>query len=209
MYQRDLPESADQKVAFVDFGDSALQCSIISFSKTGMKVLSSTYDRSLGGRDFDRTLATHFAVEIKQKYKIDVLSNPRALIRLLIGCEKTKKILSANPQAPLHVPCIMDDIDVSLMIKRQDFETIAAPLFDRIRKPLEDALKQANLTAADIHAVEQIGGSVRVPRVIEVIKDVFGKDPGRRLNSEECIAKVTIYLPCLSNFLSYFPVIPI
>ena len=170
-----------------------MKCSIISFNKSGMKVLSSTCDPTLGGREFDRMLATHFAVEIQKKYKIDVLSNKRAVIRLLAGCEKTKKVLSANPQAPLHVPCIMEDIDVSLMIQRADFEEIAAPLFNRIKEPLEAAIKAAGIDVKDITAVEQIGGAVRIPKVQALIKEVFGQDPGRRLNSEECIAKVFFF----------------
>eukprot|EP00009_Paramoeba_aestuarina_P000623 CAMPEP_0201508596 /NCGR_PEP_ID=MMETSP0161_2-20130828/1914_1 /ASSEMBLY_ACC=CAM_ASM_000251 /TAXON_ID=180227 /ORGANISM="Neoparamoeba aestuarina, Strain SoJaBio B1-5/56/2" /LENGTH=854 /DNA_ID=CAMNT_0047903315 /DNA_START=46 /DNA_END=2610 /DNA_ORIENTATION=- len=189
MYQKDLPDSHDQKVAFVDLGESCLKCSIVSFTKAGMKVLSSTYDPTLGGREFDRTLATHFAVEIQKKYKIDVMSNKRALVRLLASCEKTKKILSANPQAPLHCPCIMEDIDVSLMINRSDFEEIAAPLFAKIKGPFEAAIEAAGVTVSDIAAVEQIGGAVRIPKVQALIKEVFGQDPGRRLNSEECIAK--------------------
>eukprot|EP00008_Paramoeba_atlantica_P008950 CAMPEP_0201475304 /NCGR_PEP_ID=MMETSP0151_2-20130828/747_1 /ASSEMBLY_ACC=CAM_ASM_000257 /TAXON_ID=200890 /ORGANISM="Paramoeba atlantica, Strain 621/1 / CCAP 1560/9" /LENGTH=847 /DNA_ID=CAMNT_0047855359 /DNA_START=88 /DNA_END=2631 /DNA_ORIENTATION=+ len=189
MYQKDLPDSSEMKVAFVDFGESSLQCSIIAFSKSGLKVLASTFDRTLGGREFDRCLATHFAKEIQKKYRIDVFENKKALVRLLMGCEKTKKILSANPKAPLHVPSIMDDIDVSLVIERNEFEAFSAPLFDRIKKPLQEALEIAKIPAEELAAVEQIGGSVRIPRVQDLVKEVFGRDPGRRLNSEECVAK--------------------
>ena len=189
IYQKDLPESGDMHIAFVDIGHSALQCSIVALNKNSMKVLATTFDESLGGRDLDRILTDHFAKEIKEKYKIDVFTNPKALVRLVEACEKVKKVLSANPQAPLSVSCLMNDIDVSLMIKREDFEQFAKGVFDRVEAPLRRAIERSGISVAEIAAVEALGGSVRIPKIQEIIKNVFEREPGRRLSSEETVAK--------------------
>ena len=97
----------------------------------------------------------------------------------------------------------MEDVDVSLMIKRSDFEEIAAPLFGRIKEPLEAAIAASGVDVKDLAAVEQIGGAVRIPMVQAMIKEAFGQEPGRRLNSEECVAKVFILL-LLFYFYFYF-----
>eukprot|EP00211_Chloroparvula_japonica_P005187 CAMPEP_0119128188 /NCGR_PEP_ID=MMETSP1310-20130426/6436_1 /TAXON_ID=464262 /ORGANISM="Genus nov. species nov., Strain RCC2339" /LENGTH=861 /DNA_ID=CAMNT_0007118499 /DNA_START=116 /DNA_END=2701 /DNA_ORIENTATION=- len=189
IYQKDLPETGEYRVAFVDIGHSSLQCEIVSFNKQSMKVLATTYDEGIGGRNFDQRLAKHFTEEIKRKYKMDVSENARARVRLLAACEKVKKVLSANPKSPLNVPCLMNDVDVALMIDRTTFEEMSEDLLERVEAPLRGALAQAGIQAEDLDAVEQIGGTVRIPRIQATIKSVFGRDPGRRLSSDECVAK--------------------
>ncbi|KAH9915063.1 heat shock protein 70 [Epithele typhae] len=90
-------------VAFVDVGHSQMSVSIVAFSKGQLTVKSTAYDRHVGGRDIDYALLQHFAAEFKEKYKIDVLSNPKAIFRLYAGCDRLKKVLSANAEAPLNV----------------------------------------------------------------------------------------------------------
>lgn len=187
----DLPEAeAPRHVAFVDVGHSSLSVSIVAFSKGQLKILSTAYDRNLGGRDIDYALVQHFSEEFKGKYKIDVLSNPKATFRLAAGCEKLKKILSANAEAPLNVESIMNDVDVSSKLSRDAMEGLIATVLDRIAHPCEVALAESGLTLEQIDAVELVGGSTRVPSVRARIQTVFpGKVLSTTLNQDEAVAR--------------------
>ncbi|XAR50623.1 hypothetical protein NMG60_11004992 [Bertholletia excelsa] len=189
IYKTDLPENDQLNVAFVDIGHSSMQVSIAGFKKGQLKILAHSFDRSLGGRDFDEVLFQHFAAKFKEVYKIDVYQNARACLRLRSACEKLKKVLSANPEAPLNIECLMDEKDVRGFIKREEFEKISSPILERVRKPLEKALSEAGLTAENIHAIEVVGSGSRVPSIIRILTEFFGKEPRRTMNASECVAK--------------------
>ncbi|KAI9609383.1 hypothetical protein H4Q26_007337 [Puccinia striiformis f. sp. tritici PST-130] len=133
-------------VAFVDIGHSQYQVAIVAFSKGALHVKGFAYDHHFGGRDLDYALLKHFASEFKEKYKIDVLSNKKAIFRLAAAVEKLKKVLSANAQAPLNVESLMNDIDATSSFTREAFEELIAPLLERTIAPLERALAQADIT---------------------------------------------------------------
>ncbi|CAG8502025.1 5190_t:CDS:2, partial [Ambispora leptoticha] len=187
----DLPEDKEKPryVVIVDIGHSNYGVSIVAFSKGQLCVKATAYDRHFGGRNFDQVLVDYFTDVCKEKYKIDIKSNQKALFRLRTGCEKVKKVLSANQQAPLNVENLMNDIDVSSMIKRDEFERLASHLLDRVHAPLEQALKESGLTKEDIHSVEMVGGSSRIPAVKERISQFFGKELNFTLNQDEAIAR--------------------
>ncbi|KAG0258621.1 adenyl-nucleotide exchange factor sse1 [Mortierella polycephala] len=185
----DLPEDKPRNVCFVDVGHSSYTVSIVSYVKGQLNVKARAFDRHFGGRDFDRLLVDHFAAEFKTKYGIDVKSNGKAMIRLMSGCEKLKKILSANAEAPLNVESIMEDRDVSSMMKRAQFEELAKGLFDRVEAPLEQALKDSGFTLEDIDSVEMVGGSIRIPALKERIQQFFKKDLSSTLNQDEAVAR--------------------
>ncbi|GAA0155438.1 Hsp70 family chaperone [Lithospermum erythrorhizon] len=189
IYKTDLPENEPLNVALVDIGHSSMQVCIAAFKKGQLKILSHSFDRCLGGRDFDEVLFNHFAAKFKDEYKIDVIQNAKACLRLRAACEKLKKVLSANPEAPLNIECLMDEKDVRGFIKREEFEQISIPILERVKKPLESALSEAGLTIEDIHSVEVVGSSSRVPAVIKILSDFFGKEPRRTMNASECVAK--------------------
>ncbi|XP_047336580.1 heat shock 70 kDa protein 14-like [Impatiens glandulifera] len=189
LYKTDLPENDQINVAFVDIGHASMQVCIAGFKKGQLKILAHAFDRSLGGRDFDEVLFQHFAAKFKEEYKMDVSQNARASIRLRAACEKMKKILSANPMAPLNIECLMDEKDVKGVIKRDEFEEISSSILDRVKKPLEKALLEANLTIENIHSVEVVGSGSRVPAVMKILTDFFGKEPRRTMNASECVAK--------------------
>jgi len=176
----DLPDaSADsnvkpRRVCFVDMGHSSYQVAIVEFVKGKLVVKGAACDRNLGGRDFDEVLVDHYIQEFKNKYKIDIETNAKAKFRLRGGCEKAKKVLSANAFTMLNIECIMNDKDVSARIDRSDLESLAAPLFDRLRGPLENALKASGFTIDDIDFVELLGGSTRIPAVKETLAKFFG-----------------------------------
>ncbi|KAI3789717.1 hypothetical protein L2E82_02520 [Cichorium intybus] len=189
IYKTDLPENEQLNVAFVDIGHASMQVCIAGFKKGQLKILAHSFDRSLGGRDFDDVLFHHFAAKFKIEYKIDVFQNARACLRLRAACEKLKKVLSANPEAPMNIECLMDDKDVRGFIKRDEFEQISAPILERVKKPLEKALLEAQLTVDDIYAVEVVGSGSRVPAVIKILTEFFGKEPRRTMNASECVSK--------------------
>ena len=188
----DLPEAPEppRNVVFVDVGHSNLSVAVVAFSKGQLVVKSSAYDRHFGGRDLDYALVQHFAAEFKTRYKIDVLSNPKATFRLAAGCEKLKKVLSANAEAPLNVESIMNDIDASSKLTRIEFEGLVADVLSRVQAPIQQALAEAGLTAEDIYGIELVGGSSRVPSIKERISELFpGKVLGATLNQDEAIAR--------------------
>ncbi|KAK4697293.1 hypothetical protein P7C71_g773, partial [Lecanoromycetidae sp. Uapishka_2] len=187
----DLPtaEEKPKRVCFVDIGHSDYTCSIVEFKKGELAVKSTAYDRHFGGRDFDKALIQHFAKEWKEKYKIDINSNPKALVRTAAACEKMKKILSANAQAPISIESIMNDVDVQGLMKREELEALIQPLIDRATVPLEQALADAKLKAEDIDTIEMVGGCTRVPSLKEKISKFFNKGLSFTLNQDEAVAR--------------------
>ncbi|KAJ7705259.1 heat shock protein 70 family [Mycena rosella] len=187
----DLPEPENPRhVVFVDVGHSSLSVAIIAYSKGQLVVKSAAYDRNVGGRDIDYALVKHFSEEFKTKYKIDVMSNPKAIFRLAASCEKLKKVLSANAESPLNVESIVNDVDASSKLSRDDLEGLVSTVLDRIPAPLQRALADSGLTLDEIDTVELIGGSTRVPAVRARIQEVFpGKVLSTTLNQDEAIAR--------------------
>jgi len=187
----DLPEADNPKhVVFVDVGHSSLSTAVVAFSKGQLTVKSTAFDTKVGGRYIDRALVNHFAEQFKTKYKIDVLSNPKATFRLTAGCDKVKKILSANTEAPLNVESIMNDIDASSNMNREQYETLIASVLERIPAPLAQALQDAGLSLEQIDAVELVGGCTRIPAVRAKIQSIFpGKVLSTTLNQDEAIAR--------------------
>ena len=121
IYKQDLPaqEEPPRNVVFVDFGHSALQVYSVAFNKAKLKVTACVSDPTVGGRSFDRMLATYINDEFKAKYKVDASNKPRAWIRLEQECEKLKKQMSANSTVlPLGIECFIDEKDVSTKFKR-------------------------------------------------------------------------------------------
>ncbi|XXG56110.1 hypothetical protein AAC387_Pa03g3612 [Persea americana] len=189
IYKTDFPENDELNVAFVDIGHASMQVCIVGFKRGQLKVLAHAFDRSLGGRDFDEVLFRHFAAKFKEEYKIDVYQNARACQRLGAACEKLKKMLSANPEAPLNIECLMDEKDVRGFIKREEFEKISVPILERVKGPLEKALSDAGIGVENVHSVEVVGSGSRVPAIIRILTEFFGKEPRRTMNASECVAR--------------------
>uniref|UniRef100_A0A8B9HPE9 Heat shock 105/110 protein 1 n=1 Tax=Astyanax mexicanus TaxID=7994 RepID=A0A8B9HPE9_ASTMX len=194
IYKQDLPGSEEKPriVFFVDMGHSAFQVSACAFNKGKLKVLSTAFDPYLGGRDFDQRLVDYFCSEFKTKYKLDVKSRVRALLRLQQECEKLKKLMSSNStDIPLNIECFMDDKDVSGKMSRYwgKFEELCADLIERVTVPLVAALEQAQVQLQDISAVEIVGGATRIPVVKTQISRFFRRDVSTTLNADEAVAR--------------------
>ncbi|XP_010142938.1 PREDICTED: heat shock 70 kDa protein 4L isoform X4 [Buceros rhinoceros silvestris] len=192
IYKQDLPalEEKPRNVVFVDMGHSAYQVSICAFNKGKLKVLATTFDPFLGGRNFDEALVDYFSEEFRTKYKLNVKENPRALLRLYQECEKLKKLMSANASdLPLNIECFMNDLDVSSKMNRAQFEQLCAALLSRVEPPLRAAMDQAKLQREDIYSIEIVGGATRIPAVKEQISNFFCKEISTTLNADEAVAR--------------------
>ncbi|XP_036403785.1 heat shock 70 kDa protein 4b [Megalops cyprinoides] len=192
IYKQDLPnlEEKPRVVVFVDLGHSGYQVSACAFNKGKLKVLATAFDPQLGGKDFDEMLVKHFCEDFAQRYKLDVRSKPRALVRLYQECEKLKKLMSANSSdLPLNIECFMNDIDVSGKLNRGQFEELCAGILARVEAPLISLMEQARLKKEDICAVEIVGGASRIPAVKERISKFFGKELSTTLNADEAVAR--------------------
>eukprot|EP00053_Salpingoeca_punica_P014851 m.135270 g.135270 ORF g.135270 m.135270 type:complete len:814 (-) comp16556_c0_seq2:349-2790(-) len=195
IYKQDLPEESapPRRVIFVDFGHSQLQMCAAEFVKGKLTMLANAYDANLGGRDFDRLLLNHFANEFKTKYKMDVLGNKRATIRLEVECEKLKKLMSSNTQAlPINIECLLDDKDANGSMAREQFEQLAAPLLQRaeaVAVNLRQQLEQLGVNIAEIYAVEVVGGSSRIAAFRAALSNVFGKELSTTLNTDEGVVR--------------------
>jgi heat shock protein 4 len=185
----DLPEEKARNVAFVDIGHSSYTCQIASFVKGQLTVRGQAFDEHFGGREFDAVIVDKLAAQFKEKFKIDVFSNKKALLRLRVAAERCKKVLSANPQAPVNIESIMDDRDVSAMVSREEFEEWASHLFTRTEEVLAKALENAGMKIEDIDFVEMVGGTTRIPAIKATISKFFGKEISTTLNQDEAVAR--------------------
>uniref|UniRef100_A0A7N6BGP4 Heat shock protein 4b n=1 Tax=Anabas testudineus TaxID=64144 RepID=A0A7N6BGP4_ANATE len=155
-----------------------------------ISVLATACDPELGGKDFDEVLVNYFCEEFGKKYKLDVKSKPRALVRLYQECEKLKKLMSANSSdLPLNIECFMNDIDVSGKLNRGQFEEMCTDILARVEPPLQSLLENTKLKKDDIYAVEIVGGASRIPAIKERISRFFGKELSTTLNADEAVAR--------------------
>uniref|UniRef100_R4GCT0 Heat shock protein family A (Hsp70) member 4 n=1 Tax=Anolis carolinensis TaxID=28377 RepID=R4GCT0_ANOCA len=192
IYKQDLPalEEKPRNVVFVDIGHSAYQVSVCAFNKGKLKVLATAFDTVLGGRKFDEVLVNYFCEEFGKKYKLDIKSKIRAMLRLSQECEKLKKLMSANASdLPMNIECFMNDIDVSGTMNRSKFLEMCEDLLARVEPPLRSVLEQAKLKKEDIYSVEIVGGTTRIPAVKERVSKFFGKEVSTTLNADEAVAR--------------------
>ncbi|XP_051502760.1 heat shock 70 kDa protein 4L [Myxocyprinus asiaticus] len=192
IYKQDLPnpEEKPRNVIFVDIGHSSYQVSIASFNKGKLKVLATAFDPYFGGRNFDEMLVEYFCEDFKNRFKLNVKDNPRALLRLYQECEKLKKLMSANSSdLPLNIECFMNDIDVHGKMNRAQFEEMCAQFLMRVEAPLKSVMEQSKLSRDEIYAIEVVGGATRTPAIKERISKFFGKDISTTLNADEAVAR--------------------
>ena len=181
-------EADAQAVAICDIGYAGMTVTIAKFWKGQMKVLAHAWDHEVSTRELDWALFTHFVEEIKKKYKIDVMENRRAKIRLLQACDKLKCMLSANPKAPMNIENLMD-IDVAFMFTREELDSTLTSVCDKMKALCATALERAGIEHGKLHAVEVIGGGSRVPSYKQAVSDGFGVPASFTLNASEAIAR--------------------
>uniref|UniRef100_A0A1I8GP42 Heat shock 70 kDa protein 16 n=1 Tax=Macrostomum lignano TaxID=282301 RepID=A0A1I8GP42_9PLAT len=183
-YRKDLPTVGQPPriVLFVDMGHCHLQVGLVAFNANCARILSTASDANLGGRDFDRALFNHFVEEFNNRLSLDVRSSLRAQLKLLDECARVKKLMSANSaDLPVSVECILDERDASGCINRATFASLldSAGLLRRLRDCIRQCLTSASPAESaehfQIHSVELVGGSTRVPAVKSVISDTVSQ----------------------------------
>lgn len=188
-----LDKTHDHKIVVFDLGGGTFDVSVLDVSADGVfEVISTNGDTHLGGDDFDEELINLIAARFQKEQGIDLRKDAMALQRLREAAEKAKKELSGQQSTDINLPFITADASgakhLQMTIGRAEFERIIDPLIDRCRQPVLNALKDANLSAKDIDEVVLVGGSTRVPKVQEVVKALFGKEPHRGVNPDEVVA---------------------
>ncbi len=188
---------SNQKIVVFDFGGGTFDVSVLELNDDdGVKVfevISTSGDTHLGGDDLDEALINHVADEFKKENGVDLRMDTMALQRLQEACEKTKKELSTLPESSINLPFITMDASgqpkhLQMSITRAKFEELIDGLIKRCRIPLEKALKDAKFQPGEIDEIVLVGGSTRVPKVQELVKDFFGKEPHRGVNPDEVVA---------------------
>jgi molecular chaperone DnaK len=180
------------KIAVFDLGGGTFDVSILDIGEGVFEVLATHGDTHLGGDDFDQALIHWVADEFKKETGIDLRQDPMALQRLKEGCEKAKCELSAGNETQVNLPFISADSagpkHLMQTVTRAKFESLVSDLLDRTRIPCLEALKDAGLQPSDITEVVVVGGSTRIPRIQEIVEEVFGREPNRSVNPDEVVA---------------------
>ena len=182
----------DEKIAVFDLGGGTFDISVLELADGVFEVLSTNGDTHLGGDDWDEALIHHIASEFKKEQGVDLLKDQMALQRLKEAAEKAKKDLSFQAQADINLPFItVKDtvpLHLTMVITRSQFEKLTDSLFERCRGPVLKALEDAKLKPSEIDEVVLVGGSTRMPRVQQIVKEVFGKEPHKGVNPDEVVA---------------------
>jgi molecular chaperone DnaK len=186
----------DTKIAVYDLGGGTFDISIIEIAEIEgehqFEVLSTNGDTFLGGEDFDSRVIEYLASEFKKESGVDLHNDPLALQRLKEAAEKAKIELSSSQQTDVNLPYITADASgpkhLNVKLTRAKLESLVEELIMRTKGPCEIALKDAGLSAKDINDVILVGGQTRMPKVQEVVKNIFGKEPRKDVNPDEAVA---------------------
>jgi molecular chaperone DnaK len=187
-----LDKKKDEKVAVFDLGGGTYDISVLELSEGVFEVKSTNGDTHLGGDDFDQRVIDWLVSEFKRDQGIDLSKDPMALQRLKEAAEKAKMELSSTQQTDINLPFITADQSgpkhLNYSLTRAKFEQLVDDLIKRTIPPMEQALKDANLKPGEIDEVILVGGSTRIPKIQQIVKDFFGKEPNRSVNPDEVVA---------------------
>lgn len=191
-YGLDKGENKNQKILIYDLGGGTFDVSILEIGDGVFEVLSTNGDTKLGGDDFDNIVIDWLIDEFKKSNGIDLSKDKQAMQRLKDAAEKAKIELSSTTKTNINLPFITADatgpkhLDVDLT--RAKFDSLTETLVKKTLKPMEQAMKDAQVSASDINRVILVGGSTRIPAVVEAVKKYTGKEPYKGINPDECVA---------------------
>ncbi|MDO4841571.1 MAG: molecular chaperone DnaK [Phoenicibacter congonensis] len=185
-------DDKDEKILVFDLGGGTFDVSVLELGDSVFEVASTAGDNHLGGDDWDQRIITWLADKFKAENGIDLLQDKMALQRLKEAAEKAKIELSATSTTNINLPFITAGADgpkhLDYNLTRAEFESITSDLLNRCRKPVEQALSDAKISASDLNEVILIGGSTRMPAVQELVKSMTGKQPNMSVNPDEAVA---------------------
>jgi len=188
-YGLDKNSKTEMNVLIFDLGGGTFDVSLLTIEDGIFEVKATAGDTHLGGEDFDNRLVQFCVDDFKKRHRKDLAGNQRALRRLRTQCERAKRTLSSSTQANVEIDSLFDGVDYNVTITRARFEALCADYFKDTLLPVEKVLKDAKMSKSDIHEVVLVGGSTRIPKVQELIKNFFGgKEPCRSINPDEAVA---------------------
>jgi len=204
VFRRKDFNSSEQTMIFFDMGSSGTTVSVVTYQMVKGKddfepnpqltVRGVGFDRTLGGSEFTYRLMKHLAAKFKAEKKKDVFTNPKALLKLYKEAERVKTVLSANNDHMAQIEGLIDDIDMKIKVTREEFESICSDLFDRIQKPIEDAINSAGIILDEVQTVLLMGAGTRTPRVqSELLKVTKKTELGKNMNTDEAAALGAVY----------------
>ncbi|RMZ92329.1 hypothetical protein DV736_g419, partial [Chaetothyriales sp. CBS 134916] len=187
-----LEKNDDRVVAVYDLGGGTFDISILEIQKGVFEVKSTNGDTHLGGEDFDITLVRHLVQAFKKDSGIDLSNDRMAIQRIREAAEKAKIELSSSVQTDINLPFITADASgpkhINTKLTRSQLESLVDPLISKTVEPVRKALKDANVLAKDIQEVILVGGMTRMPKVIDTVKSIFGREPAKSVNPDEAVA---------------------
>ena len=187
-----LDKKKNEKIAVFDLGGGTFDISVLEVGEGVFEVKATSGDTHLGGDDFDQVLVNHIADEFKRENGIDLRKDNMALQRLREAGEKAKCELSTKVQTDINLPFITADASgpkhLQMTITRAKFEQLVDHLIERCRKPVEACLRDAKLSPKEIDEVVLVGGQTRTPKVQQLVKEMFGKEPHKGVNPDEVVA---------------------
>ena len=183
-------KSGEKNIVVFDLGGGTFDVSLLTIDNGVFEVVATAGDTHLGGEDFDQRITEHFIKVFKKKNNgVDIKKDPRAFQKLRTEVEKAKRDLSSVHQVKVTIEGIMDGIDFDETITRARFEELCADLFKKTLKPVQQVLDDSSLKKSEIDEIVLVGGSTRIPKVQQLIKDFFnGKEPNRGINPDEAVA---------------------
>ncbi|PFH34151.1 chaperonin protein BiP [Besnoitia besnoiti] len=184
-----LDKKNEKTVLVYDLGGGTFDVSVLVIDNGVFEVLATSGDTHLGGEDFDQRVMDHFIKVVKKKYDKDLRSDKRGLQKLRREVERAKRALSSQHQAKVEVENLMEGVDFSETLTRAKFEELNSDLFQKTLKPVKQVLEDADLQKSQIDEIVLVGGSTRIPKIQQLIKDFFnGKEPNRGINPDEAVA---------------------
>jgi len=188
-YGLDRKSTKERNVLIFDLGGGTFDVSLLTIEEGIFEVKATAGDTHLGGEDFDNRLVEYCAADFQRKTGHDIRKNPRSMRRLRTQCERAKRILSSSTQTTIEVDSLYESEDYNGVITRAKFEELCLPLFKETIPPVEKVLKDSGMSKSQIDDVVLVGGSTRIPKIIQLITDFFnGKEPNRSINPDEAVA---------------------
>ncbi|KAH8965593.1 hypothetical protein BDL97_04G125300 [Sphagnum fallax] len=182
-------KGGEKNILVFDLGGGTFDVSILTIDNGVFEVLSTNGDTHLGGEDFDQRIMEYFIKLIKKKFNKDIGKDKRAIGKLRREAERAKRALSNQHQVRVEIESLFDGIDFSEPLTRARFEELNNDLFRKTMGPVKKAMEDANMQKSDIHEIVLVGGSTRIPKVQQLLKDYFdGKEPNKGVNPDEAVA---------------------